>query len=161
MAMDRNRLIGKGGGLPWRIPADMRHFRERTMGCPMIVGRRTFAQDIGRPLPGREIIVVTRDPEWHFDGVYPAPDLGAAWCTAAALMPHAPEACVIGGAALCRIAIDQIKILYLTVIDAEFEGDTWFDSFEWQGWQVLHERKLSPGEDTDWPLSFFTLERKQ
>lgn len=160
MAMDRNRLIGRAGGLPWKIPADMQHFRRKTMGCPMIVGRRTFTEDIGRPLPGREIVVVSRDPHWAFEGVHAVTSLGDAWHCAESLMPDAEAACVIGGAALCRIAIDDTELLHLTVVDHEFEGDTWFDSFNWDDWSVLEAEQLPPGEGTQWPLTFYTLVRR-
>lgn len=161
MAMDRNTLIGKAGGLPWRIPADMRHFRQCTLGCPLIVGRRTFSEDIRRPLPGREMVVVTRDVDWQWDGVYAVPSLAEAWRLAAALMPEARAACVIGGAELCRRAIDEVDTLHLTVIDAAFEGDTWFDSFAWSDWSVVDRRAIEPGPGagTDWPLTFYTLTR--
>ncbi len=160
MAMDRNRLIGREGGLPWKIPADMRHFRRVTTGCPILVGRRTFVEDIGRPLPGRETIVISRDPTWRADGVHAATSLEAAWPLAESLMPSAEAAHVIGGAVLCRAAIASVDLLHLTVIDAAFEGDTWFDSFEWQNWNVVEELALSPGDDTNWPLTFYTLVRR-
>ncbi len=159
MAMDRNRLIGREGGLPWKIPADMRHFRQVTAGCPLVVGRRTYEDDIGRPLPGRETIVVSRDPNWRADGVHAATSLSAAFTLAPTLMPSAHTVQVIGGAVLCREAVDDIDVLHLTVIDAEFDGDTWFDSFDWQDWRTESVRTLEPGEDTQWSLTFYTLVR--
>jgi len=102
MAMDRNKLIGRAGGLPWRIPADFKHFVATTLNKAIIMGRRTFTDDIKRPLP----------------------------------KPDVEEHCVIGGAQLCRDAMPLTERLYLTVVDAEFEGDTWFDSFEFSDWSI-------------------------
>jgi len=128
------------------------------------MGRRTFSDDIQRPLPKRTNIVVTRDLQWHADGVEIVHGLDAAYARADALHPDAEEHVVIGGAQLCSQAIAMTNRLYLTVVDAVYDGDTWFDSFDMADWQVVAEEKLTT-QDTgasdavDVSVIFYTLDK--
>lgn len=154
VAMDRNRLIGSGGSLPWHLPADLRYFKQTTMGKPVIMGRKTH-QSIGKPLPGRLNIVVTRDRE------YPAPG-----CTVASSIdeaidaaPDTEEIMIIGGAELYRQALPRAGRIYLTRIDAEFEGDIWFPQFDWNEWRVGEETEFGADDRNAFRYSVLTLER--
>src|SRR5207247_2257111 len=114
VAIGRDHVIGKGGALPWRLPDDMKHVREVTMGKPMIMGRRTY-DSIGKPLPGRTSIVLTSDPTFHPDGVLVArtPD------EALALAGNAPETIVFGGAGVFKAFMPLVDRVYLTEVHAE------------------------------------------
>ena len=158
MVMDRNRLIGAQGGMPWHISVDLQYFKQITMGKPIIMGRKTW-DSIGRPLPGRTNIVVTRNPNWRAEGCYAAADLDAALAIAANHLGSAEECVVIGGAILCSLAMPQTERLYLTIIDHEFEGDTWLDSYRAQDWRAVETTALRSGDVDDYSLSFNVLER--
>jgi dihydrofolate reductase len=153
VAFDRSKVIGKNGALPWRLPDDMKHVRELTLGKPLIMGRRTY-ESIGRPLPGRTSIVLTRDPEFRPDGVRVArtPD------EALALAGDAPEAIVFGGAEVYRRFLPLAERIYLTRIDADIGGDTYFDFAE-ADWRVLENVPHPADERHPYPFSFQTLER--
>ncbi|HBA36217.1 MAG TPA: dihydrofolate reductase [Gammaproteobacteria bacterium] len=160
MAMDRNRLIGKDNGLPWHLPADLKYFKQVTMGKPIIMGRKTF-ESIGRPLPGRVNIVVTRSPEWHQDGCETANSLKHAIKLARQSTENTDEIMIIGGASLCQEAMPYVQTLYLTIIDHAFEGDTWLDSFHEEEWVEETRREFPPNEtDSPYPHAFVVLNRK-
>lgn len=159
MAMDRNKLIGRTGGLPWRIPEDFKHFKATTLNKAIIMGRRTFTDDIKRALPKRTNIVVTRNQQWQFPGVEVAHSLGQAYAKADELLPNAVEHCVIGGAQLCRDAMPLTDRLYLTLVEAEFDGDTWFDSFDFLDWSIVDQRALPASDEAPWGVVFYTLDR--
>jgi len=127
-AVARNGAIGKAGGLLWREPEDQKHFRRVTMGCPVIMGRKTWDSLPARfrPLPGRRNVVITRNAAWHAPGAEPAPSLDAAL----ALLAEAPKAFVIGGAELYALALPHAHELVLTEIDADLEGDTFFPHWD-------------------------------
>lgn len=159
MAMDRNKLIGSNGGMPWHIPADFKHFKATTLNKAIIMGRRTFSEDIKRALPKRKNIVVTRDLQWQCTDVEVAHSLEQAFELADSLLPEAAEHCVIGGAQLCREAMSSTERLYLTVVEAEFEGDTWLDSFDFSDWEIVEKTPLAIAEGNRWPITFYTLDR--
>ena len=159
MAMDDNKLIGKAGGLPWYIAADLKHFQRLTTGKAIIMGRRTYTDDIKRPLPKRENIVVSRDAGLSIDGVYVVQSLEAALALAAELTPAAQECCVIGGAELCRAAMASTERLYLTVVHGRFDGDTWLDSFEFSDWTTADRRSVPAGVQCEWAIDYYTLDR--
>ena len=119
--MAKNRTIGLDNTLPWRIPADMQHFKRLTMGHHLIMGRKTF-ESIGRPLPGRRNIVITRNAEWAATGAERADSFESAM----ALAGDAERVCVIGGAEIYALALPHAHELQLTEIDADFEGDAFF-----------------------------------
>jgi len=138
-ALASNGVIGVDGRLPWRLPEDLRHFKALTMGQPVIMGRRTW-ESIGRALPGRLNIVVTRQPGFVAAGAQVAASLAAS----IALCRDAAIACVIGGAELYAAALPIADALEFTEIDAAFEGDTTFPAFERSAWrEVRRERHRS------------------
>jgi dihydrofolate reductase len=140
--MDRNRLIGNADGLPWRLPGDLKWFKSVTMDKPVIMGRKTH-ESIGRPLPGRRNIVITRDPVYTAAGCECVTDIDAALERAG----EAPEAMVIGGAQIYRAVLPRAGRMYLTLIDAAFEGDTWFPDFDPAEWRERErETHRQPGE---------------
>jgi dihydrofolate reductase len=136
-ALARNRAIGIGNRLPWRLPEDLRRFKRLTMGAPVIMGRRT-RESIGRPLPGRRNIVVTRQRAASWEGCVVAHSLDEALAAAT----DAPEVFVIGGAELYAQALARAGRLYLTLIDAEYPGDAWFPELDPAGWREI-ERAAS------------------
>ena len=147
-AMARNRVIGAGNRLPWHLPEDLKHFKRLTMGAPVIMGRKTH-ESIGKALPGRRNIVVTRRRGAHWDGCEAASSLDAAL----ALAGDAPEAFVIGGAELYRLALPRADRLYLTLLDAAYAGDTLFPEFDPADWR---ESAREPGAG----FAFVTYERR-
>jgi len=155
VAWDRNRVIGKGGGLPWKLPDDMKHVRALTVGKPLIMGRRTY-ESIGRPLPDRTNIVLTRDPSFNADGVLVArtPE------EALALAGDAPETIVFGGAEVFKQFIPMVDRVYLTEVDAEVkDGDTVFPSFGQIDFRVLENVPHAADERHPYSFRFLTLER--
>jgi dihydrofolate reductase len=128
VAVADNGVIGRGGALPWHLPDDLAHFRRTTLGKPVIMGRRTFVS-IGRPLPGRQNVVLSRDPEFRARGCLVARNLDEAL----GLHSTAPEQIVIGGASLYEEALPRAQRIYLTRVHASPPGDVYFP-------------KLDPGE---------------
>lgn len=153
-AVADNGTIGKDGALPWRIPADLKWFRARTMGHHVVMGRKTWAS-IGRALPGRTNVVVSRDPELSVpDGVVLVDGLGAAIDRARAAGDD--EVFVIGGGELYRAALPYADRIYLTRIHADVDGDAWFPTIDAADWvEVAREPHL----DEALPFSFCVLER--
>ncbi|MEE9334329.1 MAG: dihydrofolate reductase [Granulosicoccaceae bacterium] len=160
LAMDRNKLIGKEGGMPWHIPGELANFKSVTMGHPVIMGRKTF-DSIGKPLPGRLNVVVTRNKEWQAEGAVAVTSLADAMDVSKATVTDAvnPQIMIIGGAALCRDAMPFADRLYLTFIDHEYEGDTWFDSYSSDDWREVSRCDVDPAESNDIPISYRVLER--
>lgn len=134
-AVAENGVIGRGGGLPWHLPDDLRWFKQLTMGHAVVIGRRTY-ESLGRPLPGRRWIVLSRDPLFHPAGVETAADLPAALATAGG-----GEVFVAGGAAVYRAALPLAERLYLTVVHARVEGDTRFPPLDFADWTLVEERR--------------------
>lgn len=151
-AMGRNRVIGRDGGLPWRLPEDLRHFRELTMGKPVLMGRRT-CESLGRPLPGRTNAVITRRFAYQAPGfeVYPSLE------TALAAFHAAPEIMIIGGASVYGQALPLADRIYLTLIHHDFEGDTRFPMYDDSVWTEVG-RSDHAGEDYEY--SFLVLEKR-
>lgn len=153
--MDRNRLIGNNNQLPWHLPADFAHFKSVTMGKPVIMGRKTY-QSIGKPLPGRENIVLTRDPDMTFAGV----ESVSSFEQALKLVPDADEVMVIGGSSIYEELLPRADRLYLTYVDAEFEGDAWFPEFDIDQWHELESVLRKADEKNLYDCHFVTLEKK-
>ena len=172
MAMDKNKLIGKAGGMPWYVPGEQGYFKKVTMGKPIIMGRKTF-ESIGKPLPGRTNIVLTRNSQWSesqpagdaikvVHSLDEATELARTICKkgdANTLQATVDEFVVIGGAALCRDAMTNTQRLYLTVIDHAFEGDTWLDSFNWDDWTVVSENPQDPATTDGLNVTYWVLEK--
>ncbi len=127
-AVARNGAIGKAGGLLWHEPQDQRHFRRVTMGCPVIMGRKTWDSlpERFRPLPGRRNVVITHNTAWHATGADAVPSLDAAL----RLLADTPKVFVIGGAEVYALALPHADELVLTEIDAELDGDTFFPRWD-------------------------------
>lgn len=153
-AMDRNRVIGHGGELPWHLPNDLRWFKRCTMGKPMIMGRRTW-ESIGRPLPGRTSIVLTTDQSYTAEGARVVHSLEDALQQAAA---EADEVMIIGGGVLFGETISLAHRLYLTVIQGECEGDTWFPFFATDDWNETFSEHHEADEKNPWDHSFLIWE---
>lgn len=154
-AVARNGVIGRGGQLPWRISADLQFFKTTTMGKPMIMGRRTF-ESIGKALPGRTNIVVTRNSEFAADDVEVAGDLDQALASAAAV--GAEEVLVIGGGEIYAAALPRADRLYLTEVHIDAEGDVSFPVFDRTLWREA-SRDDHPADGDTPAFSFVTLER--
>jgi dihydrofolate reductase len=161
MAMDKNKLIGAKGGLPWHIPQELQYFKRVTMGKPLIMGRKTF-DSIGRALPGRLNIVLTQQAHWQAEGVVAVSSLDLAIKAAKDDLNQSPEqeAMIIGGASLCQQAMPLTEKLYLTVIDKAFEGDVWLESFEPDQWVLDSEQKIGATDERSFTYSYQVLLRK-
>lgn len=148
VAMARNRAIGRENTLPWRISGDLQFFKRTTLGKPVVMGRKTF-ESIGRPLPGRQNIVISRNPAWCAEGVAVATSLEQALLLAqqAAARDGAEEVMVIGGAEIYRQAMPLARRLYITEVDAEVEGDAFFPVLD-SNWQESG-RDCYPASDKD------------
>lgn len=133
-AMSLNRVIGRGGGLPWSLPDDLAHFKRATLGAAVIMGRRTFETDSG-VLPGRLNIVVTRDRGWRAEGVEAVPSVEAAAALASERKPAA-DAFVIGGGAVYALALPLVERMELTVVHAVVEGDTRFPPYRPEAFEL-------------------------
>ena len=152
-AVARNRVIGVGNRLPWHLPADLRRFRALTWGKAVVMGRRTH-ESIGRPLPGRRNIVITRAGP-----VMAGCERARSLEDALALAAPAPETVVIGGARCYREALPLCRRMYLTRLDADFSGDAWFPEWEPDEWVERARECVAPGETAPFGYAFLVLER--
>lgn len=155
VAMDRNRLIGRGNALPWHLPADLAHFKAITMGKPIVMGRKTY-ESIGRPLPGRHNIVVSRNPAFDAPGCTVVASVDAALSAAG----DVPEIMVIGGAQLYADVLPRAQRIYLTRIEAGFDGDAWFPPLDDTVWQEVACSAQAADERNPHAYSFLILERR-
>ena len=154
-AMDENRLIGQDNRLPWRLPADLKHFRQLTLGKPVVMGRVTF-ESIGKPLSKRTNIIVTRDMNYRVEGCIVAHSIEEALAAA----KHHEEVMVIGGASIYALFLPRAERLYLTRIHARFVGDVYFPAFHPDDWQEIERIDCQPDEDNPYPYSFLFLQRR-
>ncbi len=162
VAVAENGVIGKDGGLPWRLSSDLKTFRRLTMGKPIIMGRRTF-QSIGKPLDGRDNIVVTRDPNFEAPGVSVADSVADA-LTLARVMARtrgADEIMVIGGADIYKVALPAADRIYLTRVHASPEGDRYFPELPSEDWREVCREALPQGDRDAHPSTLIVLERKE
>ena len=151
--MAKNRVIGANNQMPWHLPADFAYFKKITSGHPVIMGRKTF-ESIGRPLPGRRNIVVSRRPALYIDGVEVAGSLHAAFDAC-----QGRDAFVIGGASLYAEALPRAQRIYLTEVDTSPEGDTLFPVLNENDWrEVARERREADGKNR-YAMEFVVLER--
>lgn len=154
-AMDKNRLIGKDNGLPWKIPADLQFFKKVTMSKPIIMGRKTF-ESIGRPLPGRQNIIITRDNQFTAEGC----DIAYSTEEAMTLAGDAEEVMIIGGANIYQQFLQQCDRLYLTRVNGEFTGDAWFPEIDESQWQEIEKEDHKADEKNEADYSFIVMQRK-
>lgn len=155
VAMDKNQLIGKDNDLPWRLPADLAYFKRVTMGHPIIMGRKTY-DSIGRPLPGRENIIVTRDTSYEAEGCKVIHSIEA---IVKMNEQTDQELFVIGGAEIFKEILPHSDRLYITEINEEFDGDTYFPAFDRAKWKVISEEKGIKDEKNPYDYTFLVYEK--
>ncbi len=149
-----NGVIGMAGTMPWHLPEDLAHFKHTTMGCPVIMGRNTFAS-IGKPLPGRHNIVVSASGKVRHAGVTVAPSLEAALAASGA----APEVFIIGGAQLYRSALHAAQRIHATEIDGDFTADTFFPRLDEKIWRATSQQHRAADEKNPYAMDFVVYER--
>ena len=149
-AVARNGVIGRGGGLPWRLSADLKRFKRLTMGSALIVGRKTYEDSIARPLPGRQMIVVSRQADLSIPDVVVAHSLDEALSVASS----SPRAFCAGGGELFRQALPDCEQMHITWVESDVEGDVRFPDVEWQQWRIVSEMRLPAGKRDQYPTTF-------
>ena len=154
-AMAENRAIGLDNALPWRLPADLKHFRKMTTGHHVIMGRRNY-ESIGKPLPDRTNIVVTRNPNYRASGCLVVHSVEAAL----AAVPNDLEIFVIGGAEIYRQTLDRAECLYLTLVHAHIQGDTYFPEFDLNRWNEVDRQRHEADEKNPHAYTFLTYRRQ-
>lgn len=152
-AMAKNHVIGANNRLPWHLPADLRNFRRVTMGKPIVMGRKTF-ESIGRPLPGRTSVVITRNRDYRAEGCVIFHSIDAAL----AQLRYHGEVMVIGGASFYEQLLPVADRLYLTLIDQDFTGDTFFPRFDASRWHQIECQDFPANGETG-PFRFLILEK--
>lgn len=155
-AMDKNRLIGNNNQLPWHLPADLALFKKTTLGKPVIMGRKTF-DSIGKALPGRQNIVITSNQGWTAEGC----DIAHSIDQAVELAGDSAEIMLIGGASLYQQSIARAACLYLTIINGEFSGDTWFPEIDQRQWRVETEKFFEADHKNQHSFSFIKFIREK
>lgn len=160
VAAAENGVIGRNNALPWHLPEDLRYFKRVTMGKPIIMGRKTF-ESIGRPLPGRTNIVITRNRGFQAAGVKVVQSLDEALSLAReiALVDGAQELVVIGGAEIYKAAMPRADRLYLTQVHADIDGDVRLPPVDWSNWRELGRERYAAGESNPYDYSFLLFER--
>jgi len=156
-AVAENGVIGKDNAIPWRISADMKYFKQATMGKPIIMGRKTW-QSLGKPLPGRRNIVISRTIFVPFEEVEVVPDFSTAFILAQ--KGGAEEVMVIGGAAVYAEALPDAERFYLTEVHGDVDGDTYFPAFERDDWKEVSRDFLPKDDKSSHDCSFVILERR-
>lgn len=161
VARARNGVIGVGNGLPWRLPSDLKRYKARTWGRPMIMGRRTW-ESIGRPLPGRESVVVTRRPDFHAPGAHLARSIDESVELASRIAGDmgSDEIIVAGGEEIYRALLDQIAMIELTEVDLDKPGDAHFPALDPAEWEEIARETPPRGEKDEADFSFVTLLRR-
>ena len=153
-ALAENRVIGRDKQLPWHISADLKHFKALTMGKPIVMGRKTW-ESIGRPLPGRKNIVITRDTAYQAEGCQVVHSIEQALDAAAG----SDELMIIGGAGLYQQTLGLADRLYLTRVRAEVDGDTWFPEIDLQQWHEVACESHRADENNEHDYDFIILDR--
>ena len=162
VAAARNGVIGRNNALPWYLPGDLQYFKRITMGKPVVMGRKTF-ESIGRPLPGRTNVVVSRDPHFSAEGIKTVHSLDEALELAAdiALIDGVDELVVIGGEQIYLEALPRARRLYLTEVHADVEGDARLPSVRWEEWREVSRERHSAQGANPYDYSFVVFERLQ
>ena len=154
VAMASNRVIGINGQMPWHLSADLKKFKSITMGHPILMGRKTY-ESIGRPLPGRRNLVISRNPDYKIAGCEVFSDIQ----NAISSCDDCEELFVIGGAAFYESMLPKANFMYLTEINKEFTGDTYFPQIHKQEWQEIERQDINDDSSVDFAYSFLKLER--
>lgn len=156
-AASDNNVIGQLGQIPWKLPDDLKYFKEKTMGKPIIMGRKTF-DSMGKPLPGRTNIVVTRRQDLKLEGVLITDSLESALKLAEKEKPE--EIVVIGGGEIYRQALPHASRIYLTRVHTTVEGDAFFPEFSEDEWELLSEEKHEKDARNEFDYTYLTYERR-
>ncbi len=156
VAMDKNRIIGANNQLPWNLPADLAHFKRLTLNKPIVMGRKTF-ESIGRPLPQRRNIIVTRNVKYSAEGCEVFHSLDAALAN----LKNEEEVMVIGGGELFNQVLSQASTLYLTIVDAKVDGDVYFPDWNANEWQEVGSQFNEADEKNPFNYTFLTLKRSE
>jgi dihydrofolate reductase len=156
-AVAANRVIGRKGELPWYLPADLTRFKALTTGFPMVMGRKTFVSIGSRPLPGRRTVVITGRPNFSARGTESAVSLPEAL----ARLGDAEQVFVAGGAEVYREALPIADRLYMTWIERDFAGDTYFPEFDLAQWELVEEEVFEPSGQIPFAYRFSTYDRKR
>jgi dihydrofolate reductase len=157
-AMSENRVIGKNNKLPWNIPEDLAHFKKTTLGKIVIMGRKTF-ESMGRPLPKRENLVVSRQKDFQAAGAQVFSSLEAALAYAEKKSAPTDEVFIIGGAEIYKLALEKTQRFYLTIIHQKFDGDAYFPEIDFKKFKIVDKRKSSQVEPNPSSYTFFTMEK--
>lgn len=157
-AMGKNRVIGLDNKMPWHLPADLQWFKKVTLGCPIIMGRKTY-ESIGRPLPGRLNIILSRNDQLNIEGCSVVNSLDDALTLAKEADNTKEEIFITGGAHLYNKFLSTTDRLYLTLIDEEFDGDTFFPDYSELNWETVSEVSNQADDKNPYPYTFVTLDR--
>jgi len=154
-AEDEKGIIGKNNQLPWRLPEDLKYFKRTTMGHPIVMGRKTY-ESIGKPLPGRTNIVLTRDEQFHAEGciILKTKNELLRW-----MNESEDEVFITGGAEIFGLFMDEVNRLYVTKIHEDFDGDTYFPLIDWSEWQLISKDKGIKNEENPYDYEFLVYER--
>lgn len=153
-AMGKNKVIGKNNSLPWKLPADMEHFKKLTEGKPVIMGRKTF-ESIGKPLPKRTNIIITRDQKYKSEGCIVVHSTDEALKAA----ENNKEVMVIGGSQIYKEFLPKANKMYLTLIDEDFDGDIYFPEYKIEEWKETAYEEHEKDAENPYDYTFITLER--
>ncbi len=153
--MTDERVIGINNSLPWKLPADMKWFRQHTLGKPIIMGRKTFESFGSKPLPQRLNIIVTKDADYQADNALVSTSIGQALTLAG----DVEEVMIIGGSSLYQQTLPLAQRLYMTIVHADVQGDAWFPEFDLQQWREVQRSEHGADEKNPYACSFVILER--
>ncbi|UGX86743.1 dihydrofolate reductase [Phyllobacterium meliloti] len=161
VAVAQNGVIGRDNGLPWRLSSDMKRFKAVTMGKPIVMGRKTW-DTLGKPLPGRTNIVITRDPAFAVEGVIAVRSVDEALMIAGshAAADKVDEICVIGGGEIYRQLLDRADRLHITWVLANIEGDAFFPPIDPKIWNEVSQEEFPAGEKDNYPTRYAIYERR-
>lgn len=161
VAVSENGVIGNDGDMPWKLSTDLKRFKALTLGKPLIMGRKTF-ESIGRPLPGRPHVIVSRNPDFHPDGVHVATSFESAVDRAAAIAAEtgADEICVVGGGEIYHQALPLADTLHVTHVEAELAGDTRFPSVDPRVFEKIEESQVPAGEKDTYATRYAIYRRR-
>ncbi len=152
--MAQNRVIGKDNSLIWHFPDDLKHFKKLTSGHHIIMGRKTF-ESVGRPLPNRTNIIITRQKDYHAEGCLVADSLDAAL----ALVENDEQPFIVGGAEIYKLALEKANTIELTLIKADYEGDTYFPEFDTSVWKLARGEKKEADDKHAHPFEYLTYKK--
>ena len=154
VAVSENGIIGQKGQLPWRLSHDLRRFKRLTMGHHLVMGRRTY-ESIGRPLPGRTSVVISRNPQFRAADCLVARDLAGAF----EMAREDSEVFVIGGRQIYELALPHVSRLYWTQVHARVEGDTSFPSIDWEQWELVEQESIAADDRNEFASTFRLYQR--